>query len=169
MLGKKLMVSAMATSLLWAAGAAGHAVVANHPGLLLLAGQVRLSLGDREGGLRWMWSAAQQGETSPADTLAAASAPASSTPVRTLSAKCTPDGRVNRVAPPSSRSARLVTAGERVLPADFAGQMARRERRLARLSLEQTRLSHQMQVRVLQRLRDLPQPPLPAEPLRANP
>ena len=172
MLVKKLIVSAMGTGLLWAAGLAGHAAVAGHPGLLLLAGQVRLSLGDREGGLRLMRSAVQQDQTSQSDPAAAAadSTPVSSTPAQTVSAKCAANTKVSQVASRGSHSARVVVVGDQVLPADFARLVERRERRVVQLSLEQAHLSRQMRVMVLQQMRDLPpSPAVPAEPMHANP
>lgn len=170
MLVKKLMVSAIGTGLLWAAGLAGHAVVDGHPGLMLLAGQVRLSLGDREGGLRWMQSAAQQDETSQPATPTADSAPASSTRVHAVSAKCPASAKVSRVAPNGSHPARVVVVSQQLPPADLARQIARRERHVVRTYLEQAQLRRQMRVIVLQQVRDLPlAPAVPAEPMHANP
>ena len=171
MLGKKLIVSAMGTGLLWAAGLAGHGLVAAHPGLMLLAGQVRLSLGDREGGLQWMRAAAQPDEpvqAPQAATVDTASARTSATPVHAVSTKCAISPRVSRAASNAPHTARVVTISQ-LLPADFSRQMGRREHRLAQLSLEHTRLGQQVRVMVQQRLRDLPQPPVPAEPMHANP
>jgi hypothetical protein len=170
MLVKKLMVSAIGTGLLWAAGLAGHAVVDGHPGLLLLAGQARLSLGDREGGLRWMQVAAQQDETSQAATQAVDSAPASSTRVHAVSAKCPTDAKVRRVASNGSHPARVVAVSQPVPAADLARQIARRERRAVHSYLAQAQLRRQMRVIVLQQVRDLPlAPAVPAEPMHANP
>ncbi|HYX67509.1 MAG TPA: hypothetical protein VE825_00130 [Terriglobales bacterium] len=172
MLVKKLIVSAMGTGLLWAAGLAGHAALASHPGLLLLAGQVRLTLGDREGGLRLMQTAVQQDQTSQADQPAAGttdSAAASPTRVHAVSAECPTNSEVRRVASSGFHSAGMVAPRQQVLPADFAGKIVRRERRLVRLSLEQVR-DQQVRLLVLQHMRDVPQAPaVPVEPTRANP
>ena len=171
MLVKKLMLSAMGTGLLWAAGLAGHTMVSGHPGLLLLAGQVRLSLGDRDGGLRWMQSAAQQDQApSSADAVSASPAPAGVT-----AAKC-PAKAGSRVGARGWHRASLVPVSIQVSPQDYARLMARtqrdfarRQHQLVRLSLEKAGLSQQTRVMVLQHMRDLPQPPLPSEPMHANP
>lgn len=172
MLVKKLMVSAMGTGLLWAAGLAGHAALASHPGLLLLAGQVRLTLGDREGGLRLMRAAVQQDQASQSDQAAARStdsAQASPIQVHAVSANCSTNSQVGRVASNGFHSVRMLAPREQVLPADFAGKIVRRERRLVQFSLEQAR-DQQVRLLVLQHMRDVPQAPaIPAEPTRANP
>ena len=171
MLVKKLIVSAMGTGLLWAAGLAGHAAVAGHPGLLLLAGQVRLSLGDREGGLRLMQTAVQQDQTSQSDQAAAAAdATPASIPAPTVSAKCPTSAKVRRVASNRSHPARVVVVSQQVPPAGLARQLARRERRVVASYLEQARLDRQVRVLVLHQMRDLPAAPsVPVEPMRANP
>ncbi|HXZ27941.1 MAG TPA: hypothetical protein VEG08_08085 [Terriglobales bacterium] len=173
MLAKKLIASAMASGLLWAAGLAGHAVVASHPGLLLLAGQVRISLGDQEGGLRLMEQAARLNQDAPP----AAAVPASTTPLREAAAQCPAKASVSRAAARAPRPASLVRVSIQVSPQDFARRIAQRHRdfarqqhELVRLSLEQARWSEHVRVLVQQPMRELPPlPAVPAEPVRANP
>ena len=173
MLGKKLILSAMASGLLWAAGFTGHTVVAGHPGLLMVAGQLRLSLGDQEGGLRLMERAVQQDQAASS----AAFAPASTTPVRPAAAKCPAKAGVTPVAARAPRPASLVAVSIEVPPQDFARRIAIRQRDFARrqhelfcLSLEQGHWGDQVRLLVQQHTRDLPPlPAVPAEPVRANP
>lgn len=173
MLVKKLILSAMGSGLLWAASFAGHAALAAHPELLLLAGQVRLSLGDQEGGLSLMQRAAQQDQAAPA----AAVVPASTAPNPVTEAKCPVKVSASRVASHDSHPTSVVRVSIQVPPQDYARQIARRERELVRrqhelklLSLEQFHWGEQVRVLVQQHVRDLPSlPAAPAEPVRANP
>ena len=172
MLAKKLIASAMASGLLWAAGLAGHAVVASHPGLLMVAGQIRLSLGDQEGGLRLMERAARQDQAAPP----AAAVPASTTPLREAAAQCPAEASVSRAAARAPRPASLVSVRIEVPPRDFAWRMARRQRdfarqqhELVRLSREQARGSEHVRVLVQQPMRELPPLPAVPEPVRGNP
>lgn len=164
MLGKKLILSAMASGLLWAAGWAGQAVVADHPGMQMVAGQIRLSLGDKEGGLRLMARAAQQEQAAPQnadDAAVAAPAPAP--------AKCAKQVASRRPAR-SPLPARLVTVKVEVPSPGYASKLARRQFEVVRLSLEQARLGEQMRARVMQQMHDLPAfPTVPREPVANTP
>jgi len=173
MLGKKLMVSVMGSGLLWAAGLAGHAVLTSHPGLLLVAGQIRLSLGDEEGGLRLMRQAAQQDQTAQpnqAADQARSSAPASAAPASPAPSKCAAKVVSNRLSARTFHPARLVTMKVEVPGPGYALTVARQQRDVVRLSLEQARLSENLRALVMQQVRDLPPvPAAPREPSRNTP
>lgn len=154
MLVKKLMASAMTTGLLWAAGLAGQAVVSSHPALLMVAGQIRLSLGDKEGGLRLMERAGQQDQAAPQNPAGEAKAVPSP-------AQC-PRQVASRRPAPSPQAARLITVKVDVPGPGYATQVARQQLKLVRLSLEQARLGEQVRARVMRQIPDFPA--LPAAP-----